>query len=128
MDSYWHIIDNSSNADIDLFETWPVSDTWRAELNNVKATHDIDPLPAFATEDDTKLIDPTMYEQTLQGSTVLVSVSFRNHKLSSRNTGRLVACIEQINLLQSPAPIQRSPSKRKVREMLTSLSKKQRLR
>ena len=84
---------------------------WRQQLNAVQATHDVAPLPAYATEDDSSPIDPRLYEEKLAGAIVLATISLRNHKFKYKSN--LAAHVEEMHVLASPVQLPKAPQKRK---------------
>lgn len=95
-------------------ENWPVTGAWRAELDAVKDTHMISPLPAYGL--DLEPIKPREYTRRLIGAIVEVQFSFISYIFPKDGRATLVGVIEEINVLVPPPLVPTSPNKRKFME------------
>ncbi|KAF8478324.1 hypothetical protein JB92DRAFT_2837996 [Gautieria morchelliformis] len=91
------------------FDGWPVSLAWREELDAVKSTHDVNPLPAYDL--DHKMIAPKDYERCLVGAAVELHVTLI-HYLIGKQGSTLVADLREMIVLWPPRAMPQSPSKR----------------
>lgn len=97
------------------FEGYPVSGLWRDQLDAVKKTHDIVPLPAYGSPEDSDPIKPSQYHARLAGAVVLLSMPFVSWKFGSKSCN-LVAKVEEIHVLVPPKKLPLSLKKRKFKE------------
>ncbi|KAF8520056.1 hypothetical protein JB92DRAFT_3111911 [Gautieria morchelliformis] len=106
------------------FNGWPVSHAWRKELDAVKATHDVNPLPAY--DIDHNMIAPKDYERCLLGAAVEVHVTLI-HYLIGKKGSTMVADLREMIVLRPPRRLPQSPTKQSLIAGPSSISpKKQR--
>ncbi|KAF8526378.1 hypothetical protein JB92DRAFT_2826580 [Gautieria morchelliformis] len=103
------------------FGGWPVSHAWRKELDAVKATHDVNPLPAYNI--DHSMIAPKDYERCLLGAAVEVHVTLI-HYLIGKKGSTMVANLREMIVLRPPRGLPQSPTKRSLIAGPSSISPK----
>ncbi|KAF8512170.1 hypothetical protein JB92DRAFT_336164 [Gautieria morchelliformis] len=91
------------------FDGWPVRQAWCDELDAVKETHDVNPLPAYDL--DHSIIVPKDYERCLLGAIVEVQVTLI-HYLIGKKGSTMVADVREMIVLQPPRELPPSPTKR----------------
>jgi hypothetical protein len=108
------------------FEGWPARQAWRDELEKVKDTHDMNPIPAY--DINHQLITSKHYERALIGAMVEVHFTLI-HYLIGKKGSTLVADLRELIVLRAPQqqiPPQ-SPSKRQLLSGPSSSPKKPRV-
>ncbi|KAI6003100.1 hypothetical protein EDD15DRAFT_2467773 [Pisolithus albus] len=97
-------------------ENWPVDDNeTKTELENLKATHRLIPLPAYDVEGN--LIEPHAYQRSLQGALVKLYFNMSHWAIAGKNglhgSDVFTAEIQMIRVIDPPRPTITS-NKRKV--------------
>ncbi|KAF8483183.1 hypothetical protein JB92DRAFT_3132075 [Gautieria morchelliformis] len=91
------------------FDGWPIRQAWGDELDAVKETHDINPLPAYDLDHST--IAPKDYERCLLGAIAEVHITLI-HYLIGKKGSTMVADVQEMIVLRPPRELPPSPTKR----------------